>query len=118
MNRVALETENTNVVSVNEPEMNDKAYQRLMRVLSDPTRRKILCLLKQDAEMRVEQVVEEFLFEPGTIVHHLQSLQAAGLICSQKRERKKYYSLDPRLKEQLSLLIQTLQSLISDPQSV
>lgn len=67
----------------------------LFRVLSDPTRRRILDLLAQRGHQTVGALAAEFpdLVASG-ISKHLMALRAAGLVKSTRQGRHQMYSLD------------------------
>src|SRR5579862_6441830 len=69
---------------------------RLFRILSDATRRRILDLLAERGPLTVGQLAGEFpeLVASG-ISKHLMSLRAAGLVCATRRGREQLYRLEP-----------------------
>jgi|SRR5579862_350161 len=69
---------------------------RLFRILSDATRRRILDLLAERGPLTVGQLAAEFpdLVASG-ISKHLMSLRAAGLVSATRRGREQIYQLEP-----------------------
>lgn len=65
---------------------------RLLRALADPTRIRIIDLLRDHAgEMNVFELVECFTLEQPTLSHHLRILRDAGLVDCRKRGLYAYY---------------------------
>jgi DNA-binding transcriptional ArsR family regulator len=67
----------------------------LFRVLSDPTRRRILDLLAERGTLSVSQLAAEFpdLVTSG-ISKHLMALRAAQLVIATRRGRNQLYHVD------------------------
>jgi DNA-binding transcriptional ArsR family regulator len=78
-------------------ELHDRAGQRdqLFRMLSDPTRRRVLDLLAERGELTVGELAAEFpdLVASG-ISKHLMALRAAGLVHATPDGRQRRYRLD------------------------
>ena len=68
--------------------MND-AFQ----ALSDPTRRKILKMLKEK-DMFAGEIAEKFNISKPSISHHLNTLKHANLVLSEKQGQNVLYSLN------------------------
>jgi ArsR family transcriptional regulator len=65
---------------------------RLLKVLADPTRLRILSLLiRHGGDICVFEIVECFRLEQPTISHHLRILLDAGLVDCRKRGLWAYY---------------------------
>ncbi len=75
--------------------MNDVFY-----ALSDPTRRKILKMLK-DADMNAGQIADEFNMSKPSISHHLNSLKHANLVTSEKKGQNVVYSLNSTVFQEI-----------------
>lgn len=72
------------------------AQARLLKVLADPTRLRILSLLSRyEGEVCVFEIVECFPLEQPTISHHLRLLRDAGVVDCQKKGLYTYYSVQP-----------------------
>src|SRR5579862_1337000 len=69
---------------------------RLFRILSDATRRRILDLLAERGRLTVGQLAAEFpdMVASG-ISKHLMGLRAAGLVSATRRGRQQIYQLEP-----------------------
>jgi ArsR family transcriptional regulator, arsenate/arsenite/antimonite-responsive transcriptional repressor len=65
----------------------------LFRALNDPTRRRILELLR-DKEMAAGEIADCFVVSKPTISHHLDLLRQADLICAEKRGQFIVYSIN------------------------
>ncbi len=68
--------------------MNDVFY-----ALSDPTRRQILKLLK-DEDLNAGEIAENFSMSKPSISHHLSVLKHANLVIGEKRGQNIVYSLN------------------------
>ena len=64
----------------------------LLKGFADPTRFKILCLLKEQ-EVCVHQIVDAFDISQSAISHQLRILRDARLVISRKKGRHVYYKL-------------------------
>ena len=63
------------------------------KALADPTRRKIILLLK-DRDMTAGQIAEQFDMTKPSISHHLNSLKQALLVTDERKGQNIYYSLN------------------------
>ena len=71
----------------------------LFQALSDPTRRKILQLLRQ-RDMAAGEIAEAFPLAKSTLSGHFNVLKHAGLIVSEKNGTTVMYSLNLSVLEQ------------------
>ena len=72
-------------------------YQPVFRSLADPTRRTILCLLK-DRDLSVGDIADEFRISRPAIAKHLKILREADLILIQNKGRERINTLNlPKL---------------------
>ena len=69
------------------------SFQTTFKVLSDPTRRAILDLLKTGSRTAGD-IAAHFSMTAATISHHLAVLRDAGLISDDKRGKYIYYELN------------------------
>ena len=68
------------------------ARARLLKALADPTRMRIIDVLRDHAgEVNVVELVECFTLEQPTISHHLRILRDVGLVDCKKRGLFAYY---------------------------
>ncbi|MBR3874905.1 MAG: winged helix-turn-helix transcriptional regulator [Clostridia bacterium] len=75
--------------------------------LADPTRRKILSLLKV-RDMNAGEIAEQFNMTKPSISHHLSLLKQAGLVTAEKRGQNVVYSLNLSVVEEMLQLISEL----------
>jgi len=66
----------------------------LMRLLSDPTRIRVLGLL-QAGEMNVTALCRELCLAQPTVSHHLGLMRTAGLLSTRRDGKQVHYSLNP-----------------------
>lgn len=82
---------------VKEPKMLDPVIERdvsnLFKALSNPTRIKILFLLKQQ-KLTVTEISENLNISQSAISHQLRELKLARLVKDNKHGRKVIYQLD------------------------
>jgi DNA-binding transcriptional ArsR family regulator len=67
----------------------------LMRLLSDPTRLRVLGLL-QPGEMNVTGLCGKLDLAQPTVSHHLGLLRSAGLVQTRREGKQIHYSLNPQ----------------------
>lgn len=68
-------------------------FAETFKALSDPTRREILNLLR-DEPLAAGDIVKHFDMTGATISHHLSILKQAGIIDDEKRGKYIYYYLN------------------------
>ncbi|WP_319561948.1 autorepressor SdpR family transcription factor [Marispirochaeta sp.] len=73
---------------------------KAFRALADPTRRKILTLLKK-GEMNAGEIAAHFDIRPASVSHHLKELTNAGLIMRERRGQRILYSLNATVFEEV-----------------
>ncbi len=78
----------------------NNGMQKVWKALSDPTRRKILELLRS-GELSAGEIAENFETSWPTISHHLDVLRDAGLISSRREGQKILYSLNMTVMEEI-----------------
>lgn len=66
----------------------EEALNEAFLALSDPTRRKIIHLLREAGELRVGDVAEAFSMSLNGVSKHVKLLERAGLITRQVRGRE------------------------------
>lgn len=74
--------------------------QDTIKALSDPTRRKILELLKK-GPMSAGDLGKEFDMTGATMSHHLSILKKAGLVQDEKKGTFIYYEINTSVMEDL-----------------
>lgn len=65
----------------------------IFKALSDPTRRKILEMLREN-DMNAGEIADMFNISKPSITHHLNALKEAGLVSSEKVAQNVIYSLN------------------------
>jgi len=63
----------------------DDELLRALKALSDASRLRVVGLLASGRRMAVEELATDLGLSPGTVVHHLKRLSAAGLVRAQPR---------------------------------
>jgi len=81
-----------NPMDVNELEPKMEEAARLMEMLSQPIRLKILCILL-DREQSVLKLAEQAGLSQPAMSHHLKKLRDAGLVKTRRDAQTIYYSL-------------------------
>jgi DNA-binding transcriptional ArsR family regulator len=74
------------------------------QALSDPTRQKILELLKKK-DLGVSEIAKSFSITLPSLSHHLSVLRQADLVTSQRRGQEIIYSLNLSVFEEVSKLL-------------
>ncbi len=82
------------------------ALPDVLKALSDPTRRKILSLLKTSS-MPAGKIAEHFEMTGATISHHLSVLKKADLIYDRHEGKYIYYDLNLSVFEELLNWLET-----------
>lgn len=75
------------------------SFQETFKALSDPTRRRILELLKP-GRLTAGEIVQEFDVTGATISRHLSVLKQAGLVTDFKEGKYVYYELNTSVVEE------------------
>lgn len=60
--------------------MDERAFVKAAKALSDPTRHRMLRAVSSAGEMTCSQVCKKFALSQPTISHHLKTLASAGLL--------------------------------------
>lgn len=77
---------------------------RTISALADPTRRKILEVLKEK-DMPVGEIAKNFSITLPSLSHHLTVLKTADLVTSQKKGQENIYSLNLSAFEEAAKLL-------------
>jgi DNA-binding transcriptional ArsR family regulator len=85
---------------IERPEVIDETAG-LMRLLGDPTRIRVLGLLRP-GEMNVTALCRRLELAQPTVSHHLGLLRTAKLVRTRRDGKQIYYSLNPEHLEQIS----------------
>lgn len=70
------------------------------KALSDPTRRRILELLRE-RDMTASELAEQFNMSKPSISHHLTTLKTAGLVTDERHGQNIIYSLNTTVMQDL-----------------
>ncbi len=72
----------------------------VFKALNDPTRRKILEILKKK-DLTAGEIADQFNISKPSISHHLDLLKQAGLVVSVKEGQFVYYSLNVTVMDEI-----------------
>ncbi len=72
----------------------------MLKAIADPTRRRILKILRQD-DMTAGEIAEHFDISKPSISHHLSVLKQAGLVQNERKGQFIYYSLNTTVFQEL-----------------
>lgn len=84
------------------------SINQAFKALSDPTRRKILDLLKE-RDMTAGEIADQFQMSKPSISHHLSLLKQAELVWDERRGQHIVYSLNTTVFQELLMWIVSLQ---------
>lgn len=70
------------------------------KALSDPTRRRILELLR-DGDKTAGELAEHFDISKPSLSHHLAALRSAGLVSDERHDQNIVYSLNTTVMQDL-----------------
>lgn len=70
------------------------------KALADPTRRRILELLR-DGDLTAGELAEHFDISKPSLSHHLATLRSAGLVSDERRGQNTVYSLNTTVMQDL-----------------
>ena len=83
------------------------SFNETMKALSDPTRRAILNLLKENT-LRAGEIASNFDMTGATISHHLAQLKKAELIQETRQKNFIFYTLNTSVLEEVMLWLAEL----------
>lgn len=75
-------------------------FDNLFKALSDPTRRKILKLLRSD-DMTAGEIASHFNISKPSVSHHLNILKQAKLVLDERKGQYIYYSLNTTVLQEV-----------------
>jgi len=78
--------------------------QEVFEAISDPTRRKILDLLR-GRDMSVNEILEHFEMSGASLSHHLNKLKMADLVTTTRKGQSIYYSIHTSVFEDAARLV-------------
>jgi ArsR family transcriptional regulator len=77
------------------------------KALADPTRRRILQLLKKRS-LTAGEIAQAFSITMGSLSHHYNALKAADLVRCERRGRQIYYSINTSVFEDAAVMLADL----------
>ncbi len=80
------------------------SFNKTMQALADPTRRRILELLKKK-DLGVSEIAKNFEMTLPSLSHHLNILKQTDLVTSQRRGQEIIYSLNLSVFEELAKVL-------------
>lgn len=81
------------------------SFPDVFKALSDPVRREILTLLKQQGKMPAGEIAAEFELSNATISYHLSMLRKADLVFETKYQKYIYYEINTSVFESIAMWI-------------
>lgn len=72
----------------------------IFKALADPTRRKILKMLRE-RDLSAGEIADQFDMRKPSISHHLNLLKQANLVLSDKQGQNIYYSLNTTIFQEI-----------------
>jgi ArsR family transcriptional regulator, arsenate/arsenite/antimonite-responsive transcriptional repressor len=78
--------------------------QQVFKAISDPSRRKILKILREGSKTAGE-LAEDFEITKGSLSHHFNILKSAGLVRSERRGQQLVYSLNMSVLEDAASML-------------
>jgi ArsR family transcriptional regulator len=86
----------------------DETLAKLAKAIAHPVRVAILRYLIEQEECVCTDLTEVVPLAHSTAMQHLKVLKEAGLVCGSPEGRNVYYCIDPKVLNQLKLLIHDL----------
>ena len=81
------------------------SFPDVFKALSDPVRREILTLLKQQGKMPAGEIAAEFELSNATISNHLSMLRKADLVFETRYQKYIYYEINTSVFESIAMWI-------------
>ncbi len=81
------------------------AQDDVFKALADPTRRKIIGLLRERDSMTAGEIAEQFPISKPAVSDHLKVLRNAGLIYAEKQGQFINYQLNATVLQELAALL-------------
>ncbi|AHI53351.1 ArsR/SmtB family transcription factor [Spiroplasma culicicola] len=92
-------------------ETNFKEYAQIFKVLSDPTRLKILNrICGCECDKCAQNILVELNITQPTLSYHLKLLEEVGLITSTKNKNSKFYSINEKGFKELEEFFKVVRS--------
>ena len=68
-------------------------YSKFFKAIGDPSRQKIMSMLREKGEMKVGDIVSRMKLAQPTVSQHLKVLADAGVVTVRKQKQESYYAL-------------------------
>ena len=81
------------------------SFPDVFKALSDPVRREILTLLKQQGKMPAGEIAAEFELSNATISYHLSMLRKADLVFETRYQKYIYYEINTSVFKSIAMWI-------------
>lgn len=81
------------------------SLSHLLKIVGEPSRLKILCMLRQN-EHCVCELIDHIKLSQSLISHHLQDLKESGIVVDEKRGSFVYYALTLKGRKTTDLIFQ------------
>ena len=81
------------------------SFPDVFKALTDPVRREILTLLKQQGKMPAGEIAAEFELSNATISYHLSMLRKADLVFETRYQKYIYYEINTSVFESIAMWI-------------
>ena len=79
-------------------------FNEALKALADPSRRKVLALLRKSGELSAGDLAERFDMTKPTMSHHFAVLKETGLVKSRREGQQIFYSLNTTVLEDVAML--------------
>lgn len=79
--------------------MREAQIVKIAKALADPTRLKMLSVIREAGELTCSQVCDKFPQRQPTISHHIKALEAAGLVKIRKAGQFHVLTVDEQVLE-------------------
>ena len=95
----------------------DASAPRQLTTLGDPTRARIVGLIRESPEGRalVGRLADELQLRQPTVSHHMKTLLADGIVVREPDGRRVWYSIAPDQEERIAALLGEPAAAAADP---
>lgn len=83
-------------------------FNEALKALADPSRRKVMALLRKAGELSAGDLAQQFDMTKPTMSHHFAVLKDAGLVKSRREGQQIFYSLNTTVLEDVAMLFMGL----------
>ncbi|WP_292835680.1 metalloregulator ArsR/SmtB family transcription factor [Microbacterium sp.] len=87
--------------------MDSRESTPILAVLADPTRSRILQLIRdaEDGRVLVGRLADELGLRQPTVSHHMRALHDEGIVIREPEGRRVWYSIDPDIADRIATLL-------------